>query len=65
MEMFTVYGDMAETHEGAPHLLVHVELNPDLFAELSDDETRSIMKTASEAIARMIDDIEIDRSKVE
>lgn len=60
IEMFRVFGTPTETPDGAEHLSLHVELNADVFANLTDEEARNLLKTSGEAILA-VDSVKIDR----
>jgi hypothetical protein len=63
IEMFRVFATPTETPDGGSHLRLHVELNADVFADLTDEETRTLLKTSGNAILTMVDTITIDRDE--
>ncbi len=65
VELFTILAEAVETPDGAEHLKLRADLNATVFEQLSDEETRKLLKNAGQAILSMVDDVEIDRSELE
>lgn len=63
IEILRVFGEVTETPNGNPHLLIDVELNADVFQDQSDEWTKNMIKLVADSILMKVDDVSIQRDE--
>lgn len=63
IEILRVFGELTETPDGNPHLLIDMELNADVFQGQSDEWTRAMIKLVADSILMEVDDVSIQRDE--
>lgn len=63
IEILRVFGEVTETPDGNPHLLIDVDLNADVFQDRSDEWTKNMIKLVADSILMKVDDVSIQRDE--